>query len=266
MSSSTPATELSNSAPGPKVALITGGARGIGHACAVRLAERGYDVAIVDLTEPNETARAVRSAGVRALPIVCDVAVPSDVTHAINAVADEFGRCDVLVNNAGIFPRLAFDELDLDLWRRVLDVNLTSAFLFCKAVVPGMTDRGFGRIINISSNTIGLPVEGVTHYITSKAAVIGFTRALASEVGKHGITVNSVAPGATPTEGMFAGHDTQAAREERGLLFTQMAERQAVKRVSRPVDIADAVAWFASDEAAFVTAQTLVVDGGLVRL
>jgi NAD(P)-dependent dehydrogenase (short-subunit alcohol dehydrogenase family) len=250
----------------PKVAVVTGGARGIGRACAERLAERGYDVAIADLIEPVETARAVRSAGVRALPIVCDIAAPSDVTGAIEAVADEFGRCDVLVNNAGIFPRVMFNELDLDLWRRVLDVNLTAAFLFCKAVVPGMTDRGFGRIINLSSNTVGLPVEGMTHYITSKAAVIGFTRALASEVGRHGITVNSVAPGATPTEGMLAGHDTPAASEQRAQLFTQMAERQAVKRVSRPTDVADAVVWFASEEAAFVTAQTLVVDGGLVRL
>ncbi len=263
MSSPRPATPRTKSAPTPRVAVVTGGARGLGHACAVRLAERGYDVAIADLIEPIETARAVRSAGGRALPIECDVAVPSNVVSTIKAVEDEFGGCDVLVNNAGIFPRQTFHDLDLDLWRRVLDVNLTSAFLFCKAVVPGMTDRRFGRIINISSNTVGLPVEGVTHYITSKAAVIGFTRALASEVGRHGITVNSVAPGLTPTEGLVANQATQAASEQ---LFAHMVEQQPVKRVTRPTDIADAVAWFASDEAAFVSAQTLVVDGGLVRL
>jgi NAD(P)-dependent dehydrogenase (short-subunit alcohol dehydrogenase family) len=210
-----PVTSRKNSAPVRKVAVVTGGARGIGRACAVGLAEDGYDVAIADLIEPIDTAGAVRAAGVRALPIVCDVAVPSDITQAIDAVEDEFGRCDVLVNNAGIFPRVMFNELDLDLWRRVLDVNLTSAFLLCKAVVPGMTDRGFGRIINFTSNTIGLPVEGMTHYITSKAAVLGFTRALASDVGRHGITVNCVAPGATPTEGMLAGHETPAASEQR---------------------------------------------------
>jgi NAD(P)-dependent dehydrogenase (short-subunit alcohol dehydrogenase family) len=250
----------------PKVAVVTGGARGIGHACALRLAEKGYDVAIADLIEPTETAGAVRAAGARALPIVCDVAVPADVTRTIETVADEFGRCDVLVNNAGIYPVKSFDELDLDLWNRILAVNLTSAFLFCKAVVPGMTDRGFGRIINVSSNTVGLPLENVTHYITSKAALIGFTRALAADVGKHGITVNSVAPGATPTEGMLAGYETPAAREQRSQLFTGMVERQGVKRVSHPTDVANAVAWFASDEAAFVTAQLLVADGGLVRL
>jgi NAD(P)-dependent dehydrogenase (short-subunit alcohol dehydrogenase family) len=250
----------------PAVAVVTGGARGIGHACAVRLAEKGYDIAIADLTEPTETARAVRAAGVRALPIICDVAVPADVTRTMAAVEDEFGRCDVLVNNAGIYPLKTLDELDLDLWNRILAVNLTSAFLFCKAVVPGMTDRGFGRIINISSNTVGLPLENVTHYVTSKAAMIGFTRALAAEVGKHGITVNSVAPGATPTEGMLAGYETQAALEQRSQLFTQMAERQAVKRVGRPMDVANAVAWFASEEAAFVTAQVLIADGGLARL
>jgi len=145
-------------------------------------------------------------------------------------------------------------------------VNLTSAFLFCKAVVPGMTERGFGRIINFTSNTIGLPVDSMTHYIASKAAIVGFTRALASDVGQHGITVNCVAPGATPTEGMMAGHHAPEAREQRMQLFTQMAQRQAVKRLARPADIADAVAWLASDEASFISAQTLVVDGGLVRL
>lgn len=268
MSSFEPATSRSESAPTstPRVAVVTGGARGLGQASAVRLAQLGYNVAIADLIESAETASAVRSAGARALPIECDVAVPSDITRTIRTVKSEFGRCDVLVNNAGIYPLRAFQHLDIELWRRILDVNLTSAFLFCKAVVPGMTERGFGRIINFTSNTVSLPVEGVTHYITSKAAVIGFTRALASEVGKHGITVNCIAPGATPTEGMLAGHDTPAAREQRMQLFTDMAERQAVKRIGRPADIAGVVAWLASDEAAFVSAQTLVVDGGLVRM
>jgi NAD(P)-dependent dehydrogenase (short-subunit alcohol dehydrogenase family) len=266
MSGSVPETSRENSIPARKVAVVTGGARGIGRACAVRLAEQGCDVAIADLIEPVDTAHAVRAAGAHALPLVCDVAVPADITRTIAAVNDEFGRCDVLVNNAGIFPRRMFDELDLDLWHQVLAVNLTSAFLFCKAVVPGMTDRGFGRIINISSNTVGLPVEGMTHYIASKTAVIGFTQALAAEVGKHGITVNSVAPGATPTEGMLTGWETPALSAQRAQLFTGMAERQAVKRVSRPEDVANAVGWFASEQAAFVTAQLLVADGGLARL
>lgn len=259
-------TRTDGSTPSPRVAVVTGGARGLGRACAVRLAERGYHVAIADVIEPIETATAVRSAGARALAIECDVSVPSDVIRTINAVKTEFGHCDVLVNNAAIFPRRAFADLDLELWQHVLDVNLTSAFLFCKAVVPGMTKCGFGRIINFTSNTIGLPVESMTHYITSKAAIVGFTRALASDVGQHGITVNCVAPGATATEGMMAGHDTPVALEQRTQLFTQMAQRQAVKRLARPADVADAVAWLASDEAGFISAQTLVVDGGLVRL
>ena len=246
-----------------RVAIVTGGARGIGQACAVRLAQAGHDLAIVDLIDGAETADAVRAAGGRALAVQCDVSIPEDITQAFGAVDREFGRCDVLVNNAGIFPRRSFAELDLELWRRVLDVNLTSTFLFCKAVVPGMTERQFGRIINISSNTVGLPVENVAHYVTSKAAIIGFTRALASEVGQHGITVNSVAPGLTPTEGLLANQPDPSVGEQ---LFAGMVERQPIKRISRPTDLAGAVAWFASDEAGFISAQTLVVDGGLVRL
>ena len=249
-----------------RVAVVTGGARGLGQATAVRLAERGYHVAIADVIEPTETANLIRSAGGRALAIACDASVPSDITRAMDAVNDEFGRCDVLVNNAAIFPRRSFADLDLELWHRVLDVNVTSAFLFCKAVVPGMTERGFCRIVNFTSNTIGLPVDSMTHYITSKAAIVGFTRALASDLGQHGITVNCVAPGATAAEGMMAGHDAPDAREERMQLFNLMAQRQAVKRLARPSDVADAVAWLASDESGFVSAQTLVVDGGLVRL
>ncbi|MGI8591524.1 MAG: SDR family NAD(P)-dependent oxidoreductase [Nakamurella sp.] len=246
-----------------RTAIVTGGARGIGQACAVRLAQAGHDVAVVDLIDATEAADAVRAAGGRSLTVRCDVSIPDDITHAFAAVDREFGGCDVLVNNAGIFPRRSFAELDLDLWHRVLDVNLTATFLFCKAVVPGMTEREFGRIINISSDTVGLPVENVAHYITSKSAIIGFIRALASEIGKHGITVNSVAPGLTPTAGLLANQPNPAVGEQ---LFAGIVERQPIKRISQPTDVAAAVAWFASDEAGFITAQTLVVDGGLVRL
>jgi NAD(P)-dependent dehydrogenase (short-subunit alcohol dehydrogenase family) len=249
-----------------RVVLVTGGGRGLGRACAIDLAERGYDVAVVDLVEPTETADAVRAAGARALAVRCDVAVPRDVTAAVRAVHAELGRCDVLVNNVAIYPRVPFAEVDLELWHRVQDVNVTSAFLFCKAVVPGMTERGFGRIINFTSNTIGLPVESMTHYITSKAAIVGFTRALASDLGPAGITVNCVAPGANATEGMLAGADTPDARELRMQLFAGMVDRQAIKRLAVPADVAAAVAWLASDEAGFISAQTVVVDGGLVRL
>lgn len=249
-----------------KVAVVTGGARGIGRAIAVSLAKRGYDVAIADLVEATETADAVRAVGVRALAIECDVSVPTDVTRTVAAVDAELGRCDVLVNNAAIYPQVSFNDLDLDMWQRVLAVNVTSAFLFCKAVVPGMTGRGFGRIVNLTSNTVGLPVESMTHYITSKAAIIGFTQALAADVGRSGITVNCVAPGATATEGMLAGHESPAAREQRMQLFNGMLQRQAIKRLADPTDVANAVAWFASDEAAFASAQVLVVDGGLARM
>lgn len=242
-----------------KVAVVTGGANGLGQAYARRLAQDGADIAIVDIATAQETEDLVRVAGTQAASYMCDVSSEQSVGQLAQAVYERFGRCDILVNSAGIYPNVPFDDMDFKEWRRVLSINLDGMFLMCKAFVPGMKQQHYGRIINITSNTVGLVIAGFTHYIASKAGVIGFTRALASELGDFGIIVNAIAPGLTLTQ-------TTQKMWEGSSLFEDMAKQQAIKRVETPEDLARAVSFLASDDAAFITGQTLVVDGGLVRL
>jgi NAD(P)-dependent dehydrogenase (short-subunit alcohol dehydrogenase family) len=169
------------------------------------------------------------------------------------------GRCDVLVNNAAHLGRYAFEELDLDTWRRFHAVNVEAPFLLCQALVPAMAQRGGGRVVNIVSNTVWAPPPaGLCAYVTTKGALLGFTRALAVEFGGRGVTVNAVAPGLTPTPGSREG---MGAAE-----FEAVRARQAVDRSLMPEDVAAAVSYLASDDAAAVTGQALRVDGGLVTL
>ena len=243
-----------------KVAVITGAARGLGQAFAKRLAEDGVHIAVADLEAGEETASLVRAAGREALAVRCDVSSPESVAGVAREVERAFGRCDILVNNAGIYPSRPFDELTYAEWRRVLSVNLDSMFLMAKAFVPGMKARGWGRVVNLASNTFGTPVPGLVHYIASKGGVIGFTRALASDLGPHGITVNAISPSLTQTPGtMVAGH-TDPAR------FAMVASLQAIKRTEVPDDLVGTLSFLTSDDAAFVTGQTLYVDGGWVRV
>jgi len=243
-----------------KVAVITGAARGLGQAFAKRLAEDGVHIAVADLEAGEETASLVRAAGREALAVRCDVSSPESVAGVAREVERAFGRCDILVNNAGVYPSQPFDELTFADWRRVLSVNLDSMFLMAKAFAPGMKARGWGRVVNLASNTFGTPVPGLVHYIASKGGVIGFTRALASDLGPHGVTVNAIAPSLTRTPGtMVAGH-TGPAR------FAMVASLQAIKRNEEPDDLVGTLSFLTSDDAAFVTGQTLYVDGGWVRV
>jgi (S)-1-phenylethanol dehydrogenase len=247
-----------------KVAVITGAAAGIGQAYARRLADDGAKVVVADTKDGDATVRLVQAAGGSAVAVRCDVSEPAQVAALAQAVEAQFGRCDILVNNAGIYPMQTFDEITFDDWRRVFSVNLDSMFLMTKAFVSFMRERRWGRIINIASDTVGLVVPGFTHYIASKAGVIGLTRALATEFGEEGITANAIAPGQTRTPGT-EGRKIIPGGMSQDTFFEFVANMQAIKRVETVADLVGVVAFLASDDAVFVTGQTILVNGGLVR-
>jgi NAD(P)-dependent dehydrogenase (short-subunit alcohol dehydrogenase family) len=247
-----------------KVAVITGAASGIGQAFAQRLAEDGVDIVIADMQPADETIRQVQATGRRVLFKHCDVSSPEAVASLAADVA-AFGGCDILVNNAGIFKLQPFEQISFSDWRRVLSINLDSAFLTAQAFVPEMKRRGWGRIVNMASSTFGTVTTGYAHYIASKGGMIGFTRALASELGNNGITVNAIAPTFTRTPGAM----NRGPRADDGDLeqaFINAANRQAIKRTQTPADLVGTVSFLTSDDAAFMTGQTLYVNGGLVRV
>ena len=178
-----------------KVALITGGAKGIGQAFAKRLAEDGVHVAVADMADGAETVRLVEAAGRNALAVVCDVSNEDSVAAMARQVQQKFGRADIVVNCAGIYPQLDFSAMTFADWRHVLSINLDGTFLVTAAFVPGMRARKWGRVVNMASSTFGSVTTGFAHYVASKGGVIGFTRALAGDVAADGITVNAIAPG-----------------------------------------------------------------------
>ena len=245
-----------------KVALVTGGARGFGQAIAHRLAQDGADIVIADTGDGAETVRIVEATGRAAVAIRCDISAPDQVAMLQQQIDDRFGRCDILVNNAGIYPTSKFEDIALEEWRRVMSVNVDGPFLLAKAFLPGMRRRSWGRIVNIASNTISRVITERSSYITSKTALVGFTRALASEYGPYGITVNAVSPGRSRTPGVLEDVGGAAAAEER---FQAAAKLQAIPRVQEPSDLVGAVSFLCSDDTAFITGQLINVDGGLVR-
>jgi NAD(P)-dependent dehydrogenase (short-subunit alcohol dehydrogenase family) len=242
----------------PRVAVVTGAAAGIGRAYAERLAADGFVVAAVDLEPPDDTVAAIGKADGTATGYAADVTDPVAVDECVAAISSTSGAPAVLVNNVGTYPVTKWDELTLDEFRRVMAINLESAFLLCKACIPSMRAGGWGRIVNVTSRTFWLPVPDMAAYLASKGGVIGLTRALATELGAHNITVNVVAPGLTRTATMEAS--TADA------VFQMTANMQVIKRTQEPEDLVGVVSFLASDDSAFMTGQTLMVDGGLIRL
>jgi NAD(P)-dependent dehydrogenase (short-subunit alcohol dehydrogenase family) len=247
-----------------KVAIITGAANGIGQAFAKRLAEDGVHVAIADIADGRETVKLVESVGRNALAVMCDVSSEDSVAAMARQAQEKFGRVDIVVNCAGIYPQRDFAAMSFADWRRVLSINLDGTFLVTAAFVPGMRARKWGRIVNMASSTFGSVTTGFAHYVASKGGVIGFTRALAGDVAADGITVNAIAPGLTRSPGTivrkprpgFANMDEE---------FVAIASLQAIKRPEVPDDLVGALSFLTSDDAAFMTGQTLNVDGGRVR-
>ena len=242
-----------------RVAIVTGGASGIGFALARGLAQRGAQVLVADLAGAAEAAAELCAEGLQAAGCTADVAGEAATAAMATAAEAQFGGIDILVNNAGIYTSLTprpFEELDPEEWRRVLEVNVLGTFLGCRAVLPAMRRRGGGRIITISSGVAFKGNPYMAHYVASKGAVVSLTRALASELGRHNVLVNSVAPGFTLSDGVLRNPVLVEGVKEPSLRGRVLA------RDMLPADLVGAVCFFAGPDAAFITGQTLVVDGG----
>ena len=244
-----------------RVAVVTGGGHGIGRAYCQGLATQGAGVVVaeIDADAAQKTAEDLKEFGHDALGIRTDVSSAESVQEMVTRATEHFGHLDVLVNNAAVFAsvpmsRTPIEEVSVEEWDRMMAVNLRGLFLVSKAVLPSMKQRRWGRIINISSGRALSNTANSIHYVTSKAGVLGFTRTLAREVGAFGITVNAIAPGSTLSE--------DNPSEEIVQMRTSRIESRAIPRLQLPEDLVGAVVFFASDDAAFITGQTLVVDGG----
>jgi len=239
-------------------ALVTGAGKGLGRAFCIRLAQEGADIMAVtraDMDGLEETAKQVRALGRKALTRRVDVSDEADTVEMAQEAVEKFGRIDVLVNNAAYYygvERKPFSELAVDEWDRMMAVNVKGPWLCAKAVFPQMKVQGKGKIVNLSSEVFFTGSHGFAHYVASKGGVIGLTRALAVELGPHGICVNSVAPGFT---------DTEASRSLADVAKYDTS-RTPLKRLQKPEDLLGIVAFLASDDSDFVTGQTILVDGG----
>lgn len=245
-----------------KVVLVTGGARGLGRAYCVAAAAEGAQIVAGDLADCNDTVLEVNDAGGEAIGLSLDVTDPASCEGAVAAAADRFGGLDGLVNNAALYAGLSsgpFDRIELDEWDSAMQVNVTGIFYMCRAAVGLLRERETSSIVNISSLAAVYGLPNALHYTTSKAAVLGLTRGLARELGRYSIRVNSVAPSAVMTEGTaeFMGDITDRA-------LAAIAQQQALRRNLEPSDVAGTIIHLLSDESRFVTAQTLMVDGGAV--
>jgi 3-oxoacyl-[acyl-carrier protein] reductase len=243
-----------------KSALVTGGARGIGKAICLNLARQGADIAFVDVGRPEvaeATVAEIEALGRKALYIPADVTDPEACVKAVAVVVGAFGKIDILVNNAGITRDDLIMRMPIDDWKKVLEVNLFGAFYMIKAVIRPMLKAHAGRIVNMSSVSGQAGQMGQANYSSSKAGLIGLTKATAREVASRGITCNAVAPGFIVTE---------LTKDLPTTLTDQIKTATPLGRFGTVEEIASAVTFLASDEAAYITGQVLAVDGGLVMM
>jgi 2-hydroxycyclohexanecarboxyl-CoA dehydrogenase len=246
-----------------RVALVTGGGQGIGRGISEVLGGQGFRVAIADLNADTAqaTARAVTEAGGTAIAVTADVTDSGSVLAAVKTVTSELGPVEIVVNNAGWDDFMSFVDTTEDFWDRILELNFKGALRVTHAVVPGMMERGWGRVINIGSDAgrVGSSLEAV--YSGAKGGIIAFTKTLAREVATKGVTANTVCPGPTDTPMLrkFAGDAGQDAEK----VISGMTRAVPMRRLAQPADVAAAVAFFASDATGYITGQTLSVSGGL---
>jgi 2-hydroxycyclohexanecarboxyl-CoA dehydrogenase len=245
-----------------QVALVTGGARGIGEAISTTLAADGFSVVVADLRreEAEATAAAIRETGGKATAVELDVTSTESVKAGLATAREAFGPVDVLVNNAGWDDLRPFLQTDESFWDRVIEVNFKGALRLTQGVLPGMIERGWGRIINIGSDAgrVGSSLESV--YSGAKGGVIAFTKTIARETARKGVTANAVCPG--PTDTPFL-REVIAKQGDADKVIGAMVSGVPMKRLAQPQEIAAAVRFFAADDAGYVTGQTLSVSGGL---
>lgn len=238
-----------------KVAIVTGGAQGIGRAIAEGLAAAGARLVIADLKGAEDAARSFPDG----VGLTIDVASEADAERMAAATIERCGAIDILVNNAGLYASLAmrpFEQIPVAEWRRVMDVNVMSMFLTCRAVVPRMREQGGGRIVNISSGTPFRGVPFVLHYVTSKGAIVALTRAMAKELGGDNVLVNCVAPGFTMSAGVRTHPEVVEALRDVSI------SARTLRRDQEPEDVVGAVVFLCGSGANFITGQTMVIDGG----
>jgi 2-hydroxycyclohexanecarboxyl-CoA dehydrogenase len=248
-----------------RVALVTGGARGIGEAIVAAIVADGAAVAIADVRaeEAEAVAAAIRGGGGRAIGVALDVTSSTSVTEGLATVQGELGGIDILVNNAGWDDLMPFVKTDEEFWDRVIEVNFKGALRLTHGVLPGMLDRGWGRIISIGSDAgrVGSSLESV--YSGAKGGVIAFTKTIAREAARKGVTANAVCPG--PTDTPFL-QEVVAKQGDADKVIGAMVSGVPMKRLAQPTEIAAAVRFFASEDAGYVTGQTLSVSGGLTMV
>jgi 3-oxoacyl-[acyl-carrier protein] reductase len=236
---------------------VTGAGGGLGEGICTSLAAAGASVACADIdpARAETIAATVAATGGRALPLEVDIADSGSVDAATGRAVAELGGIDILVNNAAIYPRRAWTEITEEEWDRVLAVNLKGYFLCARACFPSLKECGRGRVVNVSSITFLLGFPMLLDYVSSKGAIVAFTRSLAREVGPDGITVNAIAPGAFPT-------DAEKIHPNPDEYNQWVLEQQSIKRRGNPQDIGNLVVFLAGDASSFITGQTVVIDGG----